>query len=655
MGAFFTNVQVYTHSRLPEDLRSTIVTALRRFVPSDTFMEVSPDDPTAERMLVVGPAGPEPWIVVYDSATEGQDEAQLDALAGALSTAAEGTAVSVLIHDSDVLEMRLWRSGDLLDAYSSCPDYFGPVSRERQVLLAGQPDRWRDLLIDGVSPADLRRVWDESLLFAEATLAQTAQLLGMDPNRCGTGLRYLLHDGADEITAALDAAGFIRLAFRSAQTPAAVAPPEPPSGPPVLTIESGSTGVDTSIGESLTWATCAAGNAGGPGRGLQVVVWGNALDQGLIALDALAISLPPDDAAASATWITCEPQAIGSGDSMVRVVRLDDYPLLGDTAGWGDAFIEGSWQNPHAAIAARMHRRISVQLHGTAQAVGQGQLHVGFVPLANPHNGQTSWTFAVNVARRARRPLRYAVDSPGADRSLRDLDQPRVLVALMALGTDRSTSVRVAADAIDAWNRVIASQIMGCYEGFIHERFDYRPRAFHLATRDIPDRLAWQELRSAMETCVSLHGSIRTAGADDTGDPADFTSGFLFEVDGLSFQLGHDTAAPQLVLWWDTAGHGDVVIGQQVGCSRWLRAATERIWLGPQLLARLPDRDALERICELTPIGDGMRVVLRPTATLDDLEHTLAPILPGPSDWVRGMDLLYGHRQPLDVDDADMP
>jgi len=200
MGAFFTNVQVSIGDRLPEDLRSTIVTALRRFVPSDTFIEVSPDDPTAERMLVVGPAGPEPWIVVYDSATEGQDEAQLDALAAALSTPAEGTAVSVLIHDSDVLELRLWRWGDLLDAYSSCPNYFGPVSRERQVLLAGQPDRWRDLLLDDVSPADLRRVWDEPLLFAEATLAQTAQLLGMDPNRCGTGLRYLLHNGADEIT-----------------------------------------------------------------------------------------------------------------------------------------------------------------------------------------------------------------------------------------------------------------------------------------------------------------------------------------------------------------------------------------------------------------------------------------------------------------------
>jgi hypothetical protein len=111
----------------------------------------------------------------------------------------------------------------------------------------------------------------------------------------------------------------------------------------------------------------------------------------------------------------------------------------------------------------------------------------------------------------------------------------------------------------------------------------------------------------------------------------------------------------QLTLYEHACGvHGQCTTGR-AWCSRWLRAATERIWLGPELLARLPDRDALESICELTSIGDGMRVVLRPTATLDDLEHTLAAILPGASDWVRGMDLLYGHRQPSDLGDVDMP
>ncbi len=162
------------------------------------------------------------------------------------------------------------------------------------------------------------------------------------------------------------------------------------------------------------------------------------------------------------------------------------------------------------------------------------------------------------------------------------------------------------------------------------------------------------------------------------------------------------------MLWWDTADHDDLVIGQQVEtlaaivddvmargsglqafiarwnwstlyqggaqstpyeytcgvhgqcttgrawCSRWLRAATERIWLGPELLARLPERDVLQSICELTSIRDGMRAVLRPTATLDDLELSLAAILPGLSDWEHGVNLLYGHCHASDVGDADM-
>src|SRR5215208_6221286 len=132
MGSFFTNVQVYVGDRPAHDLRSAIIGAMQRLVRDDGFVEVDPDDATAERMLLIGPADATRWIAVYDSATEGQDQTQLDALAAALSTVSEGAAVGVLIHDSDVLELRLWHSGARLDSYSSSPDYYGLVSRKQR-------------------------------------------------------------------------------------------------------------------------------------------------------------------------------------------------------------------------------------------------------------------------------------------------------------------------------------------------------------------------------------------------------------------------------------------------------------------------------------------------------------------------------------------
>jgi hypothetical protein len=76
MGAFFTNVPVHIGNRLSNDVRFTIVAALRRLVSSDTFVEVSPANLTTERVMVVGPVGAGPWIAVYNSAIEAQDEAQ---------------------------------------------------------------------------------------------------------------------------------------------------------------------------------------------------------------------------------------------------------------------------------------------------------------------------------------------------------------------------------------------------------------------------------------------------------------------------------------------------------------------------------------------------------------------------------------------------
>ena len=106
--------------------------------------------------------------------------------------------------------MRCYTEGDLIDAYSSDPDYFGifdigdaddgetfgdaaPAAAHDD--LAGHPERWRYLLVSGHTTAELRAVWDERRIFAEETLALAAELLGMDPARAGSYYQYMVTDG----------------------------------------------------------------------------------------------------------------------------------------------------------------------------------------------------------------------------------------------------------------------------------------------------------------------------------------------------------------------------------------------------------------------------------------------------------------------------
>jgi hypothetical protein len=61
--------------------------------------------------------------------------------------------------------------------------------------------------------------------------------------------------------------------------------------------------------------------------------------------------------------------------------------------------------------------------------------------------------------------------------------------------------------------------------------------------------------------------------------------------------------------------------------SRYLRAVADRMWLGPEFAAMLPDRAALERVAVVSSIGDTLAIERRPEATLRDLELCLEPML----------------------------
>src|SRR5690348_10112384 len=103
MGSFFTNVQVFAGDRPVEDVREAVIAALRQRAAEAGLEEdeTIEDDEDAERVVMIGPAGPERWIAVYDQLTEDQDPDSLRELGEALSQVG-AAAVTVLVHDSDI-------------------------------------------------------------------------------------------------------------------------------------------------------------------------------------------------------------------------------------------------------------------------------------------------------------------------------------------------------------------------------------------------------------------------------------------------------------------------------------------------------------------------------------------------------------------------
>src|SRR4051812_47237985 len=121
MGSFLTNVQVKTAGPAKDALDRiaellTVTVGLAGFTPVESATG-------ADRSIVVVAHSGKEWIGIYDQFSEDQAGGH-EALAEELSRDLKAPVVSVLVHDSDVLNMKLFDSGRTLDDFSNWPGYF---------------------------------------------------------------------------------------------------------------------------------------------------------------------------------------------------------------------------------------------------------------------------------------------------------------------------------------------------------------------------------------------------------------------------------------------------------------------------------------------------------------------------------------------------
>jgi hypothetical protein len=165
LGSFIANVQVRT-----QDIDAVARALSAGLLEADQYTPTTGDD--AARSLALIQRGD--WVAVYDELLDEQDLRVLDATASLLSRETGAPAVGVLVHDSDVLLLRLYRDGALADQHNNNPEFFDLPRRSA----AGRAQHWKDLLAPGSRASDLRTAWRGKA--PEDALGEVARHLGID-------------------------------------------------------------------------------------------------------------------------------------------------------------------------------------------------------------------------------------------------------------------------------------------------------------------------------------------------------------------------------------------------------------------------------------------------------------------------------------------
>ncbi|HXK18277.1 MAG TPA: hypothetical protein VNG33_10770 [Polyangiaceae bacterium] len=652
MGAFFTNVQVRVGQPAK---REAVADVLRGLMSKQGFIEVAGEQ-DAERSVVIGPAREGGWLAVYDEGTESQGHEALTNLALGLS-AELGTALGVLVHDSDVLQLWLAKDGRLLDAFDSDPDYFDETPRKRKKRTTGKPRAWRYLLAQEGDDERLAQLWrtHAGQRAAETVLDGTGKLLGLHTADLTTGFRYLQKSGhlAEEQPQ--------RLHFRLSERPAYE---RKLVGPPAFTKVSFNESLEWSLGDPLVFRA-SVHSMGGASRGLVLTCSGTAVEGRLFEPSRVRAYVRGnvDVTGSEAPW-----QVIAGEPQLGLVAR---FPELVIPAGLVDPYagfrIPGLEARAHEALAAMT---IELVVEGQCQQEGSGEVQIVVAPIENPVAGQARITTALQVTPRLRRPLRYSERWAGEGDELRDMADPKTLFALIPVG-DQAEHVAAITRAIRSWLEALKTLDAKTYE--VACLGEAAPRVRRPKVKAGAAAWGWLDEAIGHGNAVEALTVVGGLGPERDDDDELLAAGFVpmagFELYSALFsgeepgsdvslltlycaaeldrfepalkaivdELFESCKAPQAALGrWRSEPRGNHIPYERVtglyettGSSwvtRYLKAVTPMLWLGADLLAHI-DVAALSRCAVLTPLSGGQRVELREDSDLDALEQVLAPLL----------------------------
>ncbi|MES1178574.1 MAG: hypothetical protein ABUL62_29900 [Myxococcales bacterium] len=676
MGSSFANVQVLVRGRDSGTLRSAVVESLRAALASDGFVPVKEGEAVERTILIADDAN---WISIYDEVCDEQHQEELERLAMALSSRTGAHAMTVLVHASSVLELQWFDAGQRVDRFNSAPSYFEKVGAEEKKAARGRPSAWVPLLAPGRASKSLSSAWRAKKLFAEDTLRETATAFGLDADRATLGFRYASEAGETGM--------YLELCFRRSSRPAEQVPAE---GPPRFEYV-GSSGPPSGAVRGPLRFHCWVRSRGGPSRGVSVAVTGPAIEQQLLLPISVRLSVSHRGGSA-----VSEAPLVQRGEGTFWVAAFPEQPIAAgrlapQAVEVGAAAVESSARQQYDLIAAwEEDEKSLMQVYALVSAIGvkPGSASVQLVVVPHAaHEGQAGVALDLSVFPAARRPLRAPTSAPNI------LDRPRhVLFALVSFDCPQSEAAPVAARLIERFAEVFQASGQLSVTVFAADA-EERPRTTASESSVFFRGARWKRVRGELERARRVVGQIKT-------EPADFfarrpSDGFSFGGALAAPLSAEDPELPSLALWCDlenvSAERASAIqalaeeliceamfqhAGIQALCGRattdlvshldqteyerncdihgpatlrrsWLSRFVRGVevgclWLGRQLVARVPDLEALHHAARVRAVAESLEVRIENEAALDAVEQALAPLLPSASDAQAASNRLYG-------------
>lgn len=671
MGTSLASVQVHIDNNASEETRLGIIDALRQYVLQGSFTETIQDsDP--DRSIFVGPINANrPWLTLLDT------QGNLRELTKFLSEVIKSTTVFISLFDSDVIHLRCYRHGLIVDDYCNDPEMYDSYTSDPnwlsdwnelnhdqlKALQKGDISKWQDLFVEGANVAELHNIWNSDPVFADDILWATVKALGMNEQE-------IWSEGQDET--------FTRLTFRLK---------EPRqyeikgAGLPRLDLHSYGILTDIYHGDDID-ISIAIRNDGGMSTGLNVVAWGSALDRRLISLAQVKLHIGTDAENMVEGNFIFQRGNPANHDLPLYAASLADFEIpAGISGGLNSQNQPGiDWWKAFNALNQTL---VHVRALGKVEAEGQGDLFMAFVPHQNRRDGHVVYRALLSAHPAPRHPLRYQdAGQPVPTILLDNLQKPVHFFVLISLNAEREQSANIVGEIIEDWIKEKTKKSKDSFVTHLRKRVDLLPDEKKFSVRQILNGAQWKTIRRALETCVSFsiaHNSMTV----------------IYDVDPLFFQSSNELLTPQLAFFlplenlpmeeptrweeWSTktvnhlmerklitqafmgrwnwqgqqinmtpyetvTGIGGQCTTAQFWCKRFLRGVTKQMWLGPDLITHLGGIDHLVSIAEIKKLSDGVCIHLDKKATLDDLENALEPLLPGKKDWLEGMKRLYSGR-----------
>ncbi len=648
MGLTVENVHVFVEGDFPGGVRNRVAETAKDFLRSQGYEEVASAS-EADRTLTLGPAEGRRWISVFDTETGAGSD-----LAKALSKEGGKAAVSMMVFDSDDIFLKLAEGGKIAAVLERSE---GKTRREGL-------QRWAPYAeLDA-----LRNAFAAEPLFAEEQLARLAEALGIESELC--------------LTPSGEAEGekFRHLYFRHKTSSRSTA--NEAAGPPVFQIaQHHNRPFELGVGERL-WGSLGAyaANTGGPGTGVRIKLGGPAIEEGLIRVDSVLVFQP------------ARPERMELALDQDYAISVPGLHLDGgvEVPESGNLLQRVLQPRNKKKVTGQRANIVTVNLSGTATAVGSGILRLTFEPLENVRAGAATQSFQIVVRPAVRVPLKADATVPGTQLYMRLMAEPSHVTAIAALAP--SPSARAAAlGAIEEWAEFLPAlrpetwHVLQTGSNAFALTKEYRSGSNNLLT----DKL-WKKVRSKFEQGGDCSGHMGEE-ASEGGESLAGCAGWGFDSSSASASILPVRFAPQLSFWLDTRvfrdeetkeaetilaaifdkllreGHllqafqtrwkcGDLssvsmtlyevacgVQGQcttsEFWCKRYLRGVGQKVWLGADLAGHLP-AGSLGAFTPL-PLGEGVRLTDVPNQNLDGLEAMLAPILAGKEQWMEGMRNLY--------------